>query len=460
MLLPVAGPDEPGSDPVADGYRWCLVAILLIVGVLAYFATVGADCLWLVALGDRIREQGRVPDGIPFAAADSAGWPNAIVAAELALSGLHSLGLPALVVTQLLAATSALVLLVLGARADGASDAATARVLALFSLGAVTGLAVVRLQLFSLIPFAALFWLLRAEHRRPSRAVWAVPLLVGIWTNLHGAVLLGVAVAGAYLLFSRLRARPGETVVVGALTAVALLATPAGLSTVGYYAGVFTNEAARQHTGLWARLSPTAPFDVALVVVGVVLVVLAVRRGLPLWEWVVLAGLALATIGAARNGLWLLMWAVAPAAVQSSRAGPARVTHRASFVAVALALAAAGVTAITLARSNSLLGVDPPVVDSLARAAGDRVVLAPEPLAEALAEAGATLWVVDPIDAFDDSDQRAYLEFLDDGDPSAALPHVDVVVVAADSDAADRMDQAPGFDVAVRQGDWVLFERG
>ena len=68
MLLPVAGPDEPGSVPATEGYRWCLIAILLIVGVLAYFATVGADCLWLVALGDRIREQGHVPDGIPFAA--------------------------------------------------------------------------------------------------------------------------------------------------------------------------------------------------------------------------------------------------------------------------------------------------------------------------------------------------------------------------------------------------------
>jgi hypothetical protein len=437
-----------------------MASVLLLVAALACFARVGADCLWLVALGDHIREHGEVPDGIPFAAARTDGWPNAVVAAEIALSLVHSVGLPALVVTQLLMAAGALVLLALGARDEGATDASTARVLPLFAVGAVTGLAIVRLQLFSLVPFAALFWLLRSQHRRPTRTVWLLPLLVAVWTNLHGAVLLGVAVAGAYLLFSRLRVRPRETLAVGATTLAAVLATPAGLRTVDYYLGVAGNEAARQHTGLWARLSPTAPFDVALVVAGAVLVGLAVRHRLPVWEWVALLGLALATVAAARNGVWLLMWAVAPAAAGRSDAADASVVQLKRFATSAIAFSAAVATAIVLPRSSELLGVDRDVVESLARAAGDGVVLAPEPLAEALAADGATLWVLDPVDAFDRSDQRAYLEFLDHGDPSGALPHVDVVIVETDSEAARHMEQVPAFIVTDRQGDWTVFERG
>lgn len=451
--------DDARPTPPVQGYRWCLASVVLIVVTLACFARVGADCMWLVALGDRIREHGEVPDGIPFAAADTRGWPNAVVAAEVALSLAHSLGLPVLVLAQLVAAAGALLLLVLGARAEGATDASTARVLPLFAVGAITGLAVVRLQLFSLVPFAGLFWLLRAQHRRPSRAVWLLPPLVAIWTNLHGAVLLGVAVAGAYLLFSRLRARPGETIAVGCATGVAVLATPEGLRTIDYYVGVATNEAARQHAGLWARLSPTAPFDVALIVAGVLLVALAVRRGLPLWEWVVLAGLTVATIGAARNGIWLLMWTVSPAAAGASREARVPAEPRVRFAVTALACSTMAAAAIVLPRSSGLLGVDDDVVESLARAAGDKVVLAPEPLAEALAADGATLWVLDPIDAFDRSDQRAYLDFLDHDDPSGALPHVDVVIVDADGKAAERMKNVPGFTITDRQGDWLLFER-
>ena len=51
---------------------------------------------------------------------------------------------------------------------------------------------------------------LRSQQRRPSRGIWLVVPLTAIWGNLHGAVLVGVAVIGCYLLFSRLRTRAGR----------------------------------------------------------------------------------------------------------------------------------------------------------------------------------------------------------------------------------------------------------
>ncbi len=136
-----------------------------------------------------------------------------------------------------------------------------------------------------------------------------------MWSNLHGAVLLGVAVAGTYLLFGRLRIRPLETVLVGVATLAALLVTPVGLRTVPYYLGVFENEAAKRATGLWARPSLSNPFDVMMILAAVVLLAAIVRRPPRLWECVALAGLAVGTLMAARHGVWLLMAAAAPAAV-------------------------------------------------------------------------------------------------------------------------------------------------
>ena len=58
-------------------------------------------------------------------------------------------------------------------------------------------------------------------------------------------------------------------------------------------------------------LSGPAPF-------AVVLGLLAVRRRLSLWEYVVLVGLAVGTVVAARNGVWLLLFLAAPAATSSA----------------------------------------------------------------------------------------------------------------------------------------------
>ena len=69
--------------------------------------------------------------------------------------------------------------------------------LALVALGALPALASVKMQLFSLALFPLVLLLLRADHDRPSRRIWWVVLVIAVWGNLHGAVLLGVAVTGA-----------------------------------------------------------------------------------------------------------------------------------------------------------------------------------------------------------------------------------------------------------------------
>ena len=107
----------------------------------------------------------------------------------------------------------------------------------------------VRAQAFAYLLFIALLWLvLRDASRRHSRA-WlclALPLLV-LWANLHGSVLVGIALLVAYCVWeavTHLRAERRVTYVYSlvALAACASpLATPYGLRILSYYRAVLAN---------------------------------------------------------------------------------------------------------------------------------------------------------------------------------------------------------------------------
>ncbi len=82
------------SEPVTERRMRPLPEAVVVLWVLAAAAltVLGADLLWVVALGDTVRATGAVPEGIPFAAAPQVDWPNPIVLAELLLSAVHALG--------------------------------------------------------------------------------------------------------------------------------------------------------------------------------------------------------------------------------------------------------------------------------------------------------------------------------------------------------------------------------
>src|SRR5262249_52767089 len=140
------------------------------------------------------------------AAVSSAGWHNVPVLGELVFHGLQaSLGTRGLVIAQVAAVVICLWLVALDMRRGGVPDTPAALALMLTAFAAAPALLVVRAQLVSLALFPLLVLLLREEARRPSRRIWLLVPLVALWSNLHGGVLLGAAVACTYLLFSRAR---------------------------------------------------------------------------------------------------------------------------------------------------------------------------------------------------------------------------------------------------------------
>ncbi|KJK12048.1 hypothetical protein UB45_10225 [Terrabacter sp. 28] len=436
------------------------VPALVVAALACYLAPrilTGADTMWMVALGGRIAATGGLPTGVPFAAAETSEWPNVPVLGELVMHWIHSLSAAGLALALLVLSTITLLTLAHHALQAGARSVGTALALAIVGVGMLPTFGVVRAQMLSLVPFAMLTVLLRAQSSSPNRFIWLVVPLIAVWGNLHGGVLVGVALTGCYVVFSRLRATPGTALLVGLATVAAVWMNPALLRTARYYVGVLSNEAARRGTELWARPDLGSVFDVLMVLAALALGLAALLRGrLRVWELVATLGMAGATVTSARHGMWLLLFLLGPGALglsrlvgrdQSTRSTPPAThpaqayerTRRARTLGVlvrALTMGLAVVAVASVLGRTAVLQGPVQTVQAIKALAGRQVVLAPEPLAEDLAAAGVTIWVSNPIDAFRPEDQAAYLDvWLGRDRGRRAIEASDVVVARLGSPA-------------------------
>jgi hypothetical protein len=429
-------------------------AVAAAVGLTGLFSIVGADSRWLGALGAAIVRTGAIPTGVPFAAAPSSQWHNVPALAEVAFHWFFVAGPRGLLVAQLVAVAVAFSVVAIDSRRLGATDGQAAGAILLALVAALPAFAIIRSQLFSLALFPVLMLIVRADARRISWRIWLVVPLVALWSNLHGAVLVGLAVLAVYLAASRLWHAPLESIAVGAAAVVATCLTPALWRTPGYYAGVLGNEEARRGDGFWSPLSLHSGWSLVLICGGVILLGAALRSRPAAWELVALLALVAATVHAARIGVWLVLFAAPPAAIGiPSRSARGRVT--ASVLAVA-----AAATAIALAHGPASNGATQALVARTVTTAGGRPVLAQDQLGEQVALAGGRIWIGNPIDAFPRSDQAAYVAWAE-GRPggATALSHVDVVLVARHGPAERLLARDPAFRVVGSDKNARLFVR-
>jgi hypothetical protein len=430
--------------------------ILLILAVAALVGRVGSDARWLAALGRLVVQHGAVPAGIPFAADASSHWPNVPVLAELIFHWLEqAMGDRGLMLAQLLAVAGAMGFLARDARSGGATAPGFSRALLLAGLSSIAALAIARSQLFSLALFPALCWLIRADARRPSSRIWlAVPLLA-LWSNLHGAALVGLAVLGAYLVLGRLQNHPVSTVLLALAAAAAICATPALLGTVSYYHGVLTGQAPASGQGLWAPLSPSSPLDVLFILCVAFLLVQFWRARPPRWELAVALGLAVLSAKAARNGVWLAFFLVPPA---SRSFAPRRQWQ---LLAGPVAVLSAGILVFGLIRGPVLQGASPRLLARAISLAHGSPVLASSTLDEQVALAGGAIVVGNPIDAFPARDQSAYLNWLAGSRGALATlgSGVRVILVMRTGPARQAVAEDPAFALAGRDAQALLYAR-
>lgn len=124
----------------------------------------------------------------------------------------------------------------------------------------------VRAQTAAMPLFVGVLWLLARDSRTPSRSVYLALPLLAIWANVHGTVVLGAAlvvVRGVTVAYEGFAAhdRRARVPAVVALTfgpIACLLATPYGLSIVGYYEDLLFNPLLREYVVEWKASTPSA----------------------------------------------------------------------------------------------------------------------------------------------------------------------------------------------------------
>jgi hypothetical protein len=433
------------------------IGVALVTVFVALISAVAADARWLVALGRAIVSQGGIPDGVPFASARTSGWHNVPVLAELIFNGLYSLaGARGLQLAQVLAVLIACTCMALDARRLGAGDRSTIVALLLVIPAAFASIVAIRAQLFSLALFPVLAVLLRAEARRPSRLIWAIPPLLALWSNLHGAALTGLAVAGAYLLVDRARREPLVACAVLVTSCLALCLTPALQDTPAYYAGVVGGEAARQGIGLWAPFSFSSGPDVVTLLC-LALAAWPIARARPrAWELVALAGLVVLAARTSRGGVWVVLLVVPLVAAGL----PWRELQR-SRVASMLLGVFAFIVVLGIAHGPFNTAASAPLVARAVADAHGTPVLAEDALAEQIALDGGRVWVGNPVDAFSRADQRLWLAWLA-GKPAgdAALAHAPrVVFVRRTGAAVTRLARDPRFHLQAEDSVAAIYVR-
>lgn len=148
-------------------------------------------------------------------------------------------------------------------------------------LGAAVALAL-RPQLLAMALFA-LVLLLVADRRAHPRRVWAVPVLVLVWANVHGSFFLGPLVLGlAWLADVHDQVVPRHRMLgIAVASSVAAGLTPAGPAVWAYAVGMSTNPAVTQRIAEW---QPTSLRDVPGLLFfasALAIVALIARRGRP-----------------------------------------------------------------------------------------------------------------------------------------------------------------------------------
>lgn len=227
----------------------------------------------------------------------------------------RGLGWPGLAFLQSLLASVAILFVYLACRAVGPPPRQAA-VLALGGFAVAWTSMTLRPQLLAAVLFALCLWLVSGRRSHPAR-LFAVPVIVAVWANLHGSFFLGIVLLGLAALDDFLNRSPGTRRLLALLVASILAANlnPFGVRVWTYAVGISTNSAIRRLVTEWQPPS-IRHFDDALFFLSVAGVALWLGRRRRAISWSTLRWLGLfffLALTASRNTMW---WGLAaPAAL-------------------------------------------------------------------------------------------------------------------------------------------------
>ncbi len=295
---------------------WAFLAIFLpvLAAIIANLPSV--DLAYHLRAGGQILDGAGIPTTETWTyTAAGAAWLDQQWGAQLLMATVYrTLGWTGLILLRagLIGLTFGL-LFVIARRRDVASRPAALLTLTAFVIAAVA--LALRPQLFGMACFAITLFLVTERRRHPGW-LWAVPLVVLVWANLHGSFFLGPLVVGLAWLEDLADKAPkaSRTLAVAIVSALAACVTPFGPMVWVYAAGLTLNPEVTERIGEWQptslRTIPGILFFASVMGVVMLLARNGTKASWPRLAW--LAVFFLIGVYAIRGVAW---WPIATAAL-------------------------------------------------------------------------------------------------------------------------------------------------
>ena len=305
---------------------WVVIALALPALLSLLVPLPAVDLAYQVRAGDEILASGALPavDTWTYTVAGTP-WVDQQWLAQVVLAPGYRIGGWELLAVARAGLVVAALGLLLAALVERGTPTRIAAVLSLVTFLLAAPALAMRPQLFAIVLFAALLWLISVRWWRP----WAyvlMPVVVVIWANVHGSFVLAPLILGyAFLEDFVARRGWGRSLLVLFVATAATLANPFAAGAWMYAASIGMDPVIRDTVSEWQRTSPLnipgALFYASLVAAAVFLVVQARTKGRVLvTDWVWLAGWGLIGVWAERGLAW---WPFAAAFVVATVVGRA-----------------------------------------------------------------------------------------------------------------------------------------
>ncbi len=321
--------------------------LIVVLAFLLFYASIVPqppnDLWWHLRIGRLIVESGHIPRTNLFAWTLPADTPFTYAAwlGEVWLYLLHAAGGVALLLfSRTLIVGIAFWLTAM--EAERRSGSARIAAMATLLLGLMTfNNLIVRTQMWSWLPFVLILRLLRryGDGEVPPRRLAAMPLLIALWSNLHGAFVLGLVLGGLVALGESWRwlRRPAERpfarlkalwLAVGA-SALAVMANPRGAGLYRYVLNLLGSAPVQQLIVEWQSPTPHGIANTTFfaVVLGLLLLFAFGRRRLGPTDGLLLAFFLWMAWGSQRSVLWFGFVAAPILAEQVAALLPSRLLH-------------------------------------------------------------------------------------------------------------------------------------
>jgi hypothetical protein len=340
---------RPAGRGLTVDRLWIWVGVLVPVFRVWVIPMGTVDLAYHVRLGDAMLSGAGIPraDTFSFTAAGRP-WVDQQWAAQIALAALHRAGGWATVAGAWAVLTAAaMAFLILACRELGAPPRA-AVVLSLGGFAVAAENLAMRPQVFAVVLFSAVQWLVARRRRRP-RGLFLVPVLGVVWANVHGSFALAPLLLGLAWLEDRRDQDTGarRTLLIGMASVLATLANPFGFGAWRYVVEISSNPTIRDLITEWAPPTPRTYSGAAFLVSILLVTAYLARRKAPVpWLTLLRLGVFVAIAApAVRGTVW---WGFAAPAAIAPLVGAPRRKRGAGRPAANRAMAAA-VTAAAIA---------------------------------------------------------------------------------------------------------------